>query len=107
MKNISTGLLLIFLVSFTITADLSGSSLITAAFGEEAWKEKLMGLCAKTDIAMTLSPQELKELIAGCEKLQPVIDALGESPRKVYGKRLKMCKDLFIYVLETKGTDAK
>ncbi|ACM19127.1 hypothetical protein Geob_0765 [Geotalea daltonii FRC-32] len=106
MAKISAGLLIIFLMFLSITADLNGG-LTTAAFGEEAWKEKLMGLCAKTDVAMTLSSQELKELIAGCEKLQPIIDGLEESPRKVYGKRLKMCRDLFVYVLEAKGRDAK
>lgn len=77
-----------------------------AAQAEEAWKEKIMELCAKTDVSMSLSVQELKELIAGCDKLKPVIDSLEESPRKVYGKRLQMCRDLFVYVLESKTKEA-
>lgn len=90
-----------------LTVEMGAGSLMTTAWAEEAWKEKLMELCAKTDMAMTLSPQELKELIAGCEKLQPVIQGLEESPRKVYGKRLKMCRDLFEYVLRSKTDPAK
>lgn len=77
------------------------------AYAEDAWKERIMELCAKTDVAMTLSPEELKSLIAGCEKLKPVIDSLEETPRKVYGKRLKMCRDLFSYVLESKEQKPK
>ncbi len=82
-------------------------SLVRPVNGEEAWKEKVMELCAKTDVAMTLTTAELKELIAGCEKLKPVIESLEETPRKVYRKRLQMCRDLFAYVLESREKGAK
>lgn len=86
---------------------LSGYSLVQPVYGEEGWKEKVMELCAKTDVAMTLTAGELKELIAGCEKLKPVIESLEETPRKVYRKRLQMCRDLFTYVLESKEKGVK
>lgn len=107
MRSIYTIVVIVVMACLLITAEMGGGSLTTVAWAEEAWKEKLMALCAKTDMAMNLSPQELKELIAGCERLQPVIDGLAESPRKVYGKRLKMCRDLFVYVLQSKETTAK
>lgn len=100
-KYLYAAILLNFLVPIAIF-NSHGIVSPAAVYAEEPWKEKLMELCAKTDVAMTLSTQELKELIAGCERLSPVIESLEESPRKVYRKRLKMCRDLFTYVLETK-----
>jgi hypothetical protein len=43
----------------------------------------------------------LKGLIERCEKLRPRIEKLDESAAKVYLKRLQMCKDLFVFVLES------
>lgn len=101
--NLFTTALLISIMPASV--NFNGHIGITsAAYAEEAWKEKIMELCAKTDVAMTLSAQELKELIAGCDKLKPVIETLEETPRKVYRKRLQMCRDLFAYVLESKST---
>ena len=86
---------------------LRNSLSVTPAYGDEGWKDKIGELCSKTDVAMGLSPAELKALIAGCDQLSPVIEALEETPRKVYRKRLKMCRDLFAYVLETKESKEK
>ena len=73
-----------------------------AAYGEEAWKIQLDGLCARTNESMSMSVDELKSLVAGCDKLKPVIEGLEESPRKLYRKRLQMCRNLLSYLLETK-----
>jgi hypothetical protein len=73
------------------------------AYGEESWKTQLSELCAKTNESMSLSVEELTALVAGCDKLKPVIEGLEESPRKVYRKRLQMCRDLYAYVLEIKA----
>jgi hypothetical protein len=51
---------------------------------------------------MTLSPEELKGLIARCDRLKPRIEAEGESARKVFLRRLHMCRELYKYVLESK-----
>jgi hypothetical protein len=88
------------LLPFTVPS--AGLSVVRTAYAEESWKERIMELCAKTDVAMSLTSEELKELVAGCDKLKPVIESLEETPRKVYRKRLQMCRDLFAYVLESK-----
>jgi hypothetical protein len=72
------------------------------AWAEENWKEELAALCGKSNDAMGMSIEELKALISGCDKLKPIIEAQDESTRKVYGKRLKMCRELYVYVLESK-----
>jgi hypothetical protein len=69
---------------------------------EVGWKGEFEAVCAKTDIAMTLSAEELKELVAGCDRLKPKIEAEEESTRKVYLRRLQMCRDLYKYILDTK-----
>jgi hypothetical protein len=53
---------------------------------------------------MTLSSEKLKELIAGCDRLKPKIETQEESTRKMYLRRLRMCRDLYQYVLEKQGT---
>ncbi|MDX1775339.1 MAG: hypothetical protein R3297_02035, partial [Desulfobulbales bacterium] len=64
---------------------------------------------AETHNAMTLSPAALKDFIARCDALQEKIDGLegtqGATERKVYTKRLKMCRDLYDFALQYKDDD--
>jgi hypothetical protein len=69
---------------------------------EAGWKAEYDSACSKTEIAMTLSREELKTLIAQCDQLKPKIEAEDESTRKVYLRRLQMCRELYKYVLESK-----
>lgn len=74
------------------------------AWAEEAWRAEFDDICGKTQDAMSLSVEELKSLSERCDRLKAHIDALDESQKKVYLKRLKMCKDLFEFVLKSKMT---
>ena len=65
-------------------------------------KRDLNELCSKTQDAMGFTEGELKELIDRCDRLKPVISKLDETERKVYLKRLKMCRDLFNFVPKSK-----
>ena len=76
-----------------------GSPVILAQGG---WKAEYEAVCSKTDVAMTLSSEDLRALIVRCDKLKPQIEAEEESTRKVYLRRLKMCRELFQYVLDSK-----
>lgn len=66
------------------------------------WKVEFDETCANTSDAMALSQAELQTLIAKCERLQIAIEQLDESTRKVFLKRVLMCKNLYQYVLDTK-----
>jgi len=81
----------------------AGSDTVSA---EEGWRQEFEIVCSRTEEAMTLSTDELKVLIKRCDKLKPVIDGLPESPRKVYLRRLQLCRDLYAFVLESKEKDA-
>jgi len=72
------------------------------ACAQEGWREEFDAVCAKTDIAMTLSRDELTDLIGRCDRLKTRIEAEDESTRKVYLRRLGMCRDLYRFVLESK-----
>ncbi|HXX58975.1 MAG TPA: hypothetical protein VEI96_13325 [Thermodesulfovibrionales bacterium] len=73
-----------------------------AAEAQEEWKMEFDDLCSKTQDAMAFRSDELRSLITRCDKLKPSIEKLDEASRKVYSKRLQMCRDLFSYVLESK-----
>ena len=68
----------------------------------EDWKLEFDDICSKTDDAMAYTEDELKQLVLRCDSLRPRIEALGETQRKVYLKRLQSCRDLYIFVIQTK-----
>lgn len=74
-----------------------------AAFGAEAWRADFEEVCGRTAEAMSLSVQDLKGLVEKCDRVQQRLDAEDETVRKVYLKRLRMCRDLYLYVLEAKN----
>jgi len=72
------------------------------AGGEEPWRADFDQTCAQTGEAMSLTVNELNLLIEKCAALQKAIETEEESVRKVYLKRLQMCRNLYAYVLEYK-----
>jgi hypothetical protein len=72
------------------------------ARGDDSWRAELEAVCADSGAATTLSVSELTLLIGKCDALQKAIAAQEESVRKVYLRRLQMCRNLYDYVLEVK-----
>jgi len=72
------------------------------AWCEGTWRDDFDDICAKTDQAMTLTLPELTLLVERCGALQKVIETQDESVRKVYLKRLQMCRNLYAYMVEFK-----
>ena len=70
--------------------------------GQERWKQEFDDVCSRTGDAMSLQPAELKQLIDRCDALRPVIEGLDETQKKVYSKKLKMCRDVFAFALSEK-----
>lgn len=73
----------------------------------EDWQKQFDDICAKTQDAMVYSIEDLKALIQKCDALQPQVEKLDETRKKVYSRRLVQCRGLFAYVLESKQTDKK
>lgn len=78
-------------------------SLVRPALAEEGWKTEFEEVCGKSDDSMNLAKGELKALMVRCDRLKPLIEAQEETVRKVYLKRLQMCRDLLAYVHEVKS----
>ncbi len=71
------------------------------ANAQEDWRMEFDDICSKTADVMTLKQPELKSLIERCDRLKPRLEKLDESAAKVYLKRLRMCRDLYVFVLES------
>ncbi len=80
-------------------------ALASPAGAEENWKAEFEEVCGKTEDSMSMTKDELKTLVARCDKLKPIIESQEETVRKVYLKRLQMCRDLFAYVYEVKSAN--
>ena len=78
-----------------------------ASAASESWQKEFDELCSKTQDAMSFSVEELKALIKRCDALEPQIEKLDETRKKVYLKRLRQCRGLYEYVLESKTKDKK
>ncbi len=91
-------------VSFAFTPSIREDLRIAGnqAYAQDDWKLEFETVCARTQEAAGMSRDELKDLVDRCDKLRPRIEKLDETQRKVYLKRLKMCRDLYAFVLETK-----
>ena len=72
---------------------------------ELPWRADFDAVCAKTGDAMALSLPELNQLLERCGALQKIIETQEESVRKVYLKRLQMCRNLYAYVVEFKKNE--
>jgi hypothetical protein len=72
------------------------------AHAQEDWRKEFDDVCSKIQDAMVFTPDELRDFVGRCDKLKPQIEKLDESQRKVYLKRLRMCRDLYFYVLESR-----
>jgi len=68
------------------------------------WRVEFEAVCGTTDASTTFTVEELTSLIARCDKLAVVIGAEEETVRRVYLRRLKMCRDLLAFVLESKNS---
>jgi hypothetical protein len=74
-----------------------------AASAQDDWKKEFEDICSKTQDSMSFTTDELKSLVDRCDALKPSIEKLDETQKKVYLKRLKLCRDLLAFVLESKS----
>ncbi len=91
-------------ISFALLSPSTGGilQLVARAAYAQDWKTEFEAVCSRTQDAAGMTPEELKDLVSRCDKLEPQIEKLDETQRKVYTKRLKMCRDLYAFVLESK-----
>ena len=106
MKNIIFFIFIsVLFLGFSNVSNLTGN--LGIAHAQQEWKEEFAAVCSKTQNAMTLSVAELEDLIDRCDKLGERLNELdglqGGTAKKVYTKRLKMCRELYEFTLEYKN----
>ena len=87
------GLTLMFLLAFTMMPALSAAG---------NWKDAFDDICSRTQGSDSLSVKELMSLIERSDKLVPEIQASDDPSKKIYLTRLKKCRGLFEFMVESK-----
>ena len=98
MKNIIHGFIVACL--FTLAT-------VSATAAQDNWKPAFEEICSKVQATDTLSTAEITALIERADKLVPVIQASDSPSKKVYVMRLKKCRSLFEFIIDTKKSSEK
>lgn len=81
---------------------LLGLAMLSTPSAAGNWKDSFDDICSKTHGSDTLSVKELQSLIERSDKLMPEIQASDDPSKKIYLQRLKKCKALFEFMIESK-----
>ena len=63
-------------------------------------KDRFDQICGKVQVAPDLADDQLHAQIKDCDFLSKILERSGNPPAKVFLKRIKMCRDFFVYSLE-------
>lgn len=75
---------------------------VRAAGEETGWRAEFDAVCGQSENSMNMTVAELRAALEKCDALKDVIDKLEPTPRKVFLKRLQMCRNLLGYMLENR-----
>jgi len=73
-----------------------------ALAGEDAWRTEFDAVCGQSENSMNMTVAELKGALGRCDALKEQIEKLEATPRKVYLRRLQMCRNLLEYMLDSR-----
>ena len=90
----------------SIIALVAGLLVHTADGAEFDWQGEFAAVCGQSEKTMTMTVDELRSALDRCDRLKPAVEAMEEAPRKVYLKRLQMCRKLLDYMRETRLKEA-
>jgi hypothetical protein len=89
----------IVLCLFLLTSALAMTG---QANDDAAWKKEFERICAQTEIATSLTTDQLRQLISDSDELLAQLTGLDDPWAKIYIFRIKKCRGLFEYTLEWK-----
>ena len=78
-----------------------------AAVAEDQWKEEFKRICSYTDASDTLSDEEFETLIKDSDVLIEKLEALDAPEAKVYIFRLKKCRNMYRFIIDTRAAKKK
>ena len=82
-------------------------AMAAVASAAETWKGTFEEICSKVDASQTMSIKELETLIVQADKLQPEIQKSEDPAKKIYLKRLKNCRSIFEFSIDSKKNSGK
>lgn len=105
-KNISIYFITKSLMAIAMACSLALAT-VPLAWTAENWKDSFDEICGKVQGAESLSEQELAALVEKADKLLPVIQASDNPAKKVYLQRLKKCRAVYEFMIDTKRSPGK
>jgi hypothetical protein len=94
-----------FIITYTIIAGMAillAAATVAPSYAEENWKASFEEVCGKVQGADSMSEQEIKAMMDMADKLMPVIQASSDPGKKVFLIRLKRCRGVYEFMLDTK-----
>ncbi len=89
------------------TACLIAMAAVPAGWAAEGWKAAFDEVCSKVDVSGTMSTKELAALVERADKLAPEIQASSDPSKKVYLQRLKKCRSMYVFMMDSKADSGK
>lgn len=77
-------------------------SLHVSQASAESLEESFARLCGQVGNTQSLAPEELKGLVAECDRLLEAFRERNENKDKVYLMRLQQCRNFYDYMAEVK-----
>lgn len=81
-------------------------SLPTLVLAED-WKTAFEDICSQVQGADSLSQQQIEDMIKKADKILPEIQTSNDPGKKVYITRLKRCRGVYEFMLDTKKSSQK
>lgn len=72
-----------------------------SSWSEDAWLPEFEEICGKTQDAGSMTTEELKAVVAKCDRVKSLIENSDNPQKKVYLFRLDKCRKLFVFMLES------
>jgi hypothetical protein len=79
----------------------------TTAVAAEDLKTAFEKVCSQVDASQSLGASEIAALIAKVDALRPEMEKSDDPSKKLYLQRLKKCRSVYEFVLESKKTAGK
>lgn len=109
-RHAASAAILILLSAMAIAAMVPASpalatqnNMIDLYAGDRTWREEFDDICGRVETATEMSIEDLERILFRCRALEPRIETLPETPRKVIRRRLRMCRDLYRFVLDSRS----
>jgi hypothetical protein len=92
--------------SMTTAGAKVGSPTGNSFVGRDNWREEFDRICVHTNVATSLSGEQLNQLIEDSNRLLDILDTLDHPHKKVFILRLRNCREFFKFALEVQKADS-